>query len=162
MPETEDAPAATPGLLERVPIVALRVLQFAVDLGIVALVTLVPTVLILTLLPRNPDDSLGALLIAIPVILGLLLLAVGISWWYWARLPRRWAGSTPAMRWFKLKVVRVDGTEPTASQLSLRWLLLVVDASFFGAVGLIAMLVTRQDQRIGDAMADTLVVRDVR
>jgi uncharacterized RDD family membrane protein YckC len=66
------------------------------------------------------------------------------------------------MGWFGLRVVRVDGGEPVGSQLTLRWLLLVVDAMFFGAVGLIAMLVTSQNQRIGDAMADTLVVRSVR
>lgn len=162
MPETEEAPAATPpGLLDRAPIVALRVLQFGVDLAIVTLVTLIPTALLLLLLPRNPDDTLGKLLIAIPVILGLLVLAVVISWWYWARLPRR-RGGTPAMSWFGLQVVRRDGGEPTASQLTLRWLLLVVDAMFLGAVGLVAMLVTSQNQRIGDLMADTLVVRTVR
>lgn len=163
MPETQEAPAATPaGLLDRIPIVALRVGQFAVDLALVALITLIPTALILLLLPRNPDDTLGQLLIAIPVIMALLVLAVVISWWYWARLPRRRGGQTVAMRWFRLRVVRLDGGEPTSSQLSLRWLMLVVDAMFFGAVGLIAMLVTAKRQRIGDSMADTLVVRSVR
>ena len=54
MPETEEAPAATsPALLDRVPIVALRVLQFALDLAIVALITLIPMTLALLLLPRN-------------------------------------------------------------------------------------------------------------
>jgi len=32
----------------------------------------------------------------------------------------------------------------------------------FGAVGLIAMLVSGKDQRIGDSFADTLVVRALR
>jgi uncharacterized RDD family membrane protein YckC len=163
VPETQEAPAAaSAGLLNRLPIVALRVVQFAVDLALVALITLIPTALILLLLPRNPDDTLGQLLITIPVILALLVLAVVISWWYWARLPRRRGGQTVAMRVFRLRVVRVDGGEPTGSQLTLRWLLLVVDATFFGAVGLIAMLVTAKRQRIGDSMADTLVVRSLR
>ncbi len=163
MPDTEDAAAASAaGLLDRVPIVALRVVQFCLDLAIVAVISLAPMAVALAVLPRNPDDSLGALLITIPVILALLLLAVVISWWYWAWLPRRRAGRTLVMGWFGLRVVRVDGGEPVGSQLTLRWLLLVVDAMFFGAVGLIAMLVTSQNQRIGDAMADTLVVRSVR
>jgi uncharacterized RDD family membrane protein YckC len=163
VPETEEAPAASPaGLLDRVPIVALRVAQFALDLAIVTLVTLIPTALILLVLPRNPDDSLGALLITIPAILALLLLAVGISWWYWAWLPRRRGGRTLVMGWLRLRVVRLDGGEAVGSQLTLRWLLLVVDAMFFGAVGLIAMLVSAKRQRIGDSLADTLVVRDVR
>lgn len=160
MPETEEAPAAaSPALLDRVPIVALRVVQFALDLAIVALVTLIPMTLALLLLPRNPDDSLGALLITIPVILALLVLAVVISWWYWAWLPRRRRGRTLVMGWFGLRVVNVNGREATGSQLTLRWLLLVVDAMFFGAVGLIAMLSTATHQRVGDALADTLVVR---
>jgi uncharacterized RDD family membrane protein YckC len=163
VPETEEAPAASPaGLLDRVPIVALRVVQFAIDLAIVALITLIPVTLALLLLPRNPDDSLGALLITIPVILALLLLAVVISWWYWAWLPRRRGGRTLVMGWFGLRVVRVDGGEAVGSQLTLRWLLLVVDAMFFGAVGLVAMLVSAKRQRIGDSLADTLVVRDAR
>jgi uncharacterized RDD family membrane protein YckC len=160
VPETEEAPAATPpALLDRVPIVALRVVQFALDLAIVALITMIPMALALLLLPRNPDDSLGALLITIPVILALLVLAVVISWWYWARLPRRRGGRTLVMGWFGLRVMNLDGGEPTGSQLTLRWLLLVVDAMFFGAVGLIAMLSTATHQRIGDSLADTLVVR---
>lgn len=163
VPETEDAPAAWHvGLLGRVPIVALRVAQFALDLAIVALITLIPTALALLLLPRNPDDSLDALLITIPVILGLLVLAVVISWSYWAWLPRRRGGRTLAMGWLGLQVVSLDGREPSSSQLTLRWLLLVVDAMFFGVVGLIAMMSTARHQRIGDSLADTLVVREVR
>jgi len=163
VPEHEEAAVATaPWLLDRIPIVALRVVQFALDLAIVALVTLIPTTLILLVLPRNPDGSLGALMITIPVVLGLLVLAVVISWWYWAWLPRRRGGRTLAMGWLRLRVVSLGGNQPTLSQLTLRWLLLVVDAMFFGAVGLVAMLVTSQNQRIGDSLADTVVVRSVR
>jgi uncharacterized RDD family membrane protein YckC len=151
--------AAQAGFLDRVPIVALRVVQFAVDLALVALITLVPTALILLLLPRNPDGTLGQLLITIPVILALLVLAVVISWWYWAHLPRRRAGRTLAMGWLGLRVVRLDGGAPTGGQLALRWLLLAVDAMFLGAVGLVAMLVSGRHQRVGDLFADTLVVR---
>ena len=163
MPDAEeaDAPAAASTLLERTPLVALRVVQFAVDVGIVALITVLPMSVMLVL-PRNPDGSLGALLLAIPVVLGLLVLSVALSWWYWSWLPRRREGRTLAMRWLGLRVVNLDGRDATGSQLTLRWLLLTVDALLFGAVGLVAMLVTTRHQRIGDAFADTLVVREVR
>lgn len=163
MPDADEAaaPAPTGTLLDRTPIVALRVVQFAVDLGIVALITLLPMSVMLVL-PRNPDESLGALLLTIPVVLGLLVLAVALSWWYWSGLPRRRGGRTLAMRWFGLRVVTLDGREATGSQLTLRWLLLSVDGLFLGTVGLVAMLVTARHQRIGDALADTLVVRDLR
>jgi uncharacterized RDD family membrane protein YckC len=160
MPETEEtgAPAAA-GLRARVPIVTLRVLQFALDLAIVALITLIPVATALQLLPRNPDDTLGGLLVTIPVVLALLVLAVGISWWYWVRWPLRRGGQTLVMGWFRLRVVRLDGGGASGSQLALRWLLLVVDAMFFGAVGLIAMLSSSRAQRIGDSLTDTVVVR---
>jgi len=162
VPEPEPALAAAgPGPLERTPIVALRVVQFALDLGLVALLTLVP-MSVLLLLPSNPDGSLGALLVSIPVILGVLFGAVLVSWWYWARLPVRRRGRTLAMGWLGLRVVRVDGGAPNRSQLTLRWLLLLVDAMFFGLVGLVSMLVTGKRQRVGDLMAETLVVRDER
>jgi uncharacterized RDD family membrane protein YckC len=63
------------------------------------------------------------------------------------------------MGWFRLRVVRLDGGGASGSQLALRWLLLVVDAMFFGAVGLIAMLSSSRAQRIGDSLTDTVVVR---
>jgi uncharacterized RDD family membrane protein YckC len=161
VPGTDDAAAESgAGLGARVPIVALRVVQFALDLAIVVLITLVPVALALLLLPRNPDDTLGALLITIPVVLALLVLAVVISWWYWARFPLRRGGRTLVMGWFRLRVVRLDGGEATGSQLTLRWLLLVVDAMFFGAVGVIAMLSTSRTQRVGDWLSDTVVVRE--
>ncbi len=163
MPGTDDAAAESgAGLRARVPRVALRVVQFTLDLAIVALITLVPVGIALLLLPRNPDDTLGALLVSIPVVMALLVLAVVISWWYWARLPLRRGGRTLAMGWFHLRVVRVDGAEATGSQLTLRWLLLAVDAMFLGAVGVVAMLANSRTQRVGDSLADTLVVRDVR
>jgi uncharacterized RDD family membrane protein YckC len=155
-----DQPAATgPGLLARTPVVALRVLQFALDLAIVAVLTLVP-MSVLLILPRNPDDTLGALLVSIPVILGVLVAAALVSWWYWARLPRRRHGRTVAMGWLGLRTVRVDGGTASTSQLTLRWLLLLVDAMLLGLVGLVAMVATPRHQRIGDLMAETLVVRD--
>jgi uncharacterized RDD family membrane protein YckC len=33
---------------------------------------------------------------------------------------------------------------------------------FLGAVGVVAMLANSRTQRVGDSLADTLVVRDVR
>ncbi len=161
VPALDDAPTREPaGILERTPIVALRVLQFAVDLAILAVLTVLPFAVLLMLLPKNPDGSVAALLVAIPLVLVLLVLTAVISWGYWAWWPRRHNGQTLAMGWFGLRVVRLDEGPAAMSQLTLRWLLLLVDAMFFGLVGLIAMLISSAQQRIGDELARTIVVRD--
>jgi uncharacterized RDD family membrane protein YckC len=147
------------GLLGRVPVVALRVVQFTVDVGAVALICMIPVGLLMLILPRNPDGSVGNLLVAVPAVLLLVGLAVMISWLYFAWLPARRGGRTAGMILLGLRVVSVGGTEASRSQLSLRWLLLAADGMFFGLVGLAAMLLSRTDQRIGDSLAQTLVER---
>ncbi len=162
VPETEGVHGlGQPRPLERIPIVALRVVQFTLDLAITALLTVLPMTAFL-LLPSNPDGSLGALLVAIPLALALLILALAISWWYWAWLPGRRAGRTLAMGWLGLGVESAAGGPAVGSQFTLRWLALGLDAAFFGLVGLTAMLLSPHQQRLGDSLARTVVVRTTR
>ena len=151
------APERTGDRRANLPVVALRVVQFGLDLALTALLCLVPTSVTL-LLPRNPDDTLGRLLISIPVILLAMLACVVVSWWYWAWRPSRHGGRTFAMGWLRLRVILSDGAEVGATLLALRWVMLLVDGLLFGLVGLIAMLATPRGQRLGDVVADTLVV----
>ena len=51
------------------------------------------------------------------------------------------------------------GFAPSLGALTVRWLLLVVDGSFFGLVGLVIMSATARHQRLGDIAASTYVVR---
>ncbi len=160
MPEPEEAPAGRAGgrVLTGIPVVALRCAQFAIDVALNALLALIPVAAMLYL-PRNPDGTLGSLLVAVPLVLAILLCAVLISWWYWAVRPAARGGQTPAMRWLGLRVVSADGSPASAGQLTARWALLLLDGSFWGLVGLAAMLLTARGQRLGDVVADTLVVR---
>lgn len=159
MPETDQAHGRDQlGRLDGIPIVALRVVQFGIDLAITALLSGLPMTLFL-LLPSNPDGSLGALLVAIPLALGLLLLAVAISWGYWAWLPGRRGGRTVAMGWLGLRVESAAGGPAVGSQFTLRWLALVLDGAFLGVIGLGAMLLSPRQQRLGDSLAQTVVVR---
>jgi uncharacterized RDD family membrane protein YckC len=139
-------------------VVVLRVLQFAVDLTIVAVLCLLPLAVMLVL-PRNPDGTVGSLLLSIPLVLLALVACAVLSFWYLAWWPARRGGQTLAMRWLGLAVMGVDGRPATATQMGLRWVMLLVDGMFFGTVGLVAMLLTARDQRLGDILADTVVVR---
>mgnify|MGYP001208043678 FL=1 len=60
----------------------------------------------------------------------------------------------------RIKVVRMDGREPTLGGYLLRWLLgLVENYAFQGSLTLITMLFNQKGQRLGDLAAETTVIR---
>lgn len=67
-------------------------------------------------------------------------------------------GQTLGKHIMKLRVVKADGSVPGVGDFLLRWMLLLVDLHFC-CVGLVVMLCTRRNQRLGDLAAGTLVVR---
>jgi uncharacterized RDD family membrane protein YckC len=58
-----------------------------------------------------------------------------------------------------LRVVRVDGSNPTIGNYLLRWLLKPIDILFSGSVAVSCILLTRFGQRLGDLAAGTTVVK---
>lgn len=59
----------------------------------------------------------------------------------------------------KIKVVRLDGGQPTFLNYFLRWLLRIVDFYIsYGAVAFITILVNGKGQRLGDLAANTTVI----
>lgn len=145
------------GLVAEAPVVVVRILQASIDVVLMAALCVVPLA-VTRLLPRNPDGTVSVLVYAPALLLALLACAV-LSWWYWVRRPLRAGGRTFAMGWLGLRVQAVDGRSATGLQLALRWVMLLVDGAFFGAVGLAAMLLTPRHQRLGDVVAGTVVVR---
>ncbi|MEY2397578.1 MAG: hypothetical protein QOJ00_752 [Actinomycetota bacterium] len=75
----------------------------------------------------------------------------------------RASGRTPGKRWTGLRVVKVDGRPVDFRASAVRNLLRVVD-SFpgFYLVAIIAVFLSKRNQRLGDLAARTLVVRDKR
>ena len=71
------------------------------------------------------------------------------------------AGRTPGKRLNGLRVVRVDGSPVTFFTSAIRNVLRVVDiVPGMYLVGIVTILVTRRNQRLGDVAAGTLVVRE--
>lgn len=136
---------------------ALRTLQFTLDLIFSSAICLIPTLVVL-LVPRNPDGTLGHLFVAVPLIGLGFLAAVGLSWAYWSVLAAYLGGRTLAMRWLGLQVLESDGHPARMGSLSLRWVGLAVDGAFFGLVGLGFILATPRGQRFGDLLARTTVI----
>jgi uncharacterized RDD family membrane protein YckC len=71
-------------------------------------------------------------------------------------------GQTPGKRWLKLRVIREDGRPITFWEAAVRNLLRFFDIMPlpFYSVGLISLFITKSDQRVGDLVAATVVIRE--
>ena len=59
----------------------------------------------------------------------------------------------------KLRVIMADGSLPSLAAYLLRWMLMIVDGPMLGCIGVLVMILNRNNQRLGDMAAGTLVVK---
>jgi len=62
----------------------------------------------------------------------------------------------------KIKVINLDGTQPTFGQYLIRWLFRMIDFGFplgWGVIALISVAVTQNHQRLGDLLARTTLIK---
>jgi uncharacterized RDD family membrane protein YckC len=73
-----------------------------------------------------------------------------------------WSGQTPGKRWLKLRVIREDGRPITFWEAAVRNFVRHLDMMPmpFYSIGLISVFATTRDQRVGDMVAGTVVVRE--
>jgi len=84
-----------------------------------------------------------------------------LNWGYFTLFEAFWNGRTPGKRVARIRVIQRSGRSIGLLESMARNLVRYVDQlPFFYGVGVIAMFVTRQHQRLGDLAAGTLVVRD--
>src|SRR6266542_5010983 len=93
-------------------------------------------------------------------ILFLVLFLIFSS--YFAFFEWIWNGQTPGKRWLKLRVIREDGRPVTFWEAAVRNLLRTADMMPFPfySLGLISVFISSRDQRVGDMVAGTVVVRE--
>lgn len=78
------------------------------------------------------------------------------AWLYWLLCEVFMNGQSIGKRAAKVRVVRLDGQEPSLDHYLLRWLLRPVDSFYF--VGVLVVLLSSKGQRLGDMVAGTTVV----
>lgn len=109
-------------------------------------------------------DLIGAKVLDAPRWMkALLILVVFVIWFgYFVVFEWRWNGQTPGKRFLRLRVIREDGRPVTFWEAAVRNLLRTFDMmpGLFYSIGLISVFVSRQDQRVGDLFAGTVVVRE--
>lgn len=59
----------------------------------------------------------------------------------------------------KMQVVKLDGSRPTLGAYLMRWLLFLIDGPMTSYLGIIVICVTRNNQRLGDLAAGTIVIK---
>ncbi|HEX6045757.1 MAG TPA: RDD family protein [Pyrinomonadaceae bacterium] len=94
---------------------------------------------------------------AVMIILLFLTLSGYFAFFEWI-----WSGQTPGKRWLKLRVIREDGRPITFWEATVRNLIRSLDmmpAPFY-SIGLISVFASSRDQRVGDMVAGTVVVRE--
>ena len=94
---------------------------------------------------------------AVLLIIVFLLFSTYFAFFEWI-----WSGQTPGKRWMKLRVIREDGRPVTFWEAAVRNLLRSFDIMPwpFYSIGLISVFSSSRDQRVGDMIAGTVVVRE--
>ena len=68
-------------------------------------------------------------------------------------------GRSPGKMAFGMRVVMRDGTTPTFGAHLMRWMLMLIDM-WFSWIGIIFMLLNKNNQRLGDLAAGTIVIKE--
>lgn len=100
-------------------------------------------------LPMSMDLWVVYLLLGLPVFFYSLLFEVLMN------------GQTPGKYVNKIRVVKIDGSEPSFGSYVLRWMLRIIDLSLAsGSVALLTILLNGKGQRLGDIAAGTTVITE--
>jgi uncharacterized RDD family membrane protein YckC len=152
---------------ERVPLhfalasIGNRFIACAIDhtIQIVALIVLVIVFAII-----SDVSDFGNQFSSMPKWARALLVIIAFVVWdgYFVLFEWLWRGQTPGKRWLKLRVIREDGRPISFFEAMVRNLVRLADIIVppFYSIGLISVFATDRDQRIGDLVAGTVVVRE--
>ncbi|MDQ0591776.1 putative RDD family membrane protein YckC [Chryseobacterium ginsenosidimutans] len=67
-------------------------------------------------------------------------------------------GQTPGKKVMKIRVVKIDGYQAGFGDYLIRWVFRIIDTSFLGVIGLVSMIISKNNQRLGDIASGTAVI----
>lgn len=136
-----------------------RFLALIIDTLLQSILYLIGTVVFVFLIP------LGSLLIpGIPASVGPALgifFLFCVYWGYFALFESIWKGQTPGKRYAGIRVIKESGRPISAFEAIGRNLMRAIDGlpGVYG-VGLVCMMLNKQNRRLGDFVAGTIVVHE--
>lgn len=94
-------------------------------------------------------------------VAGIFFIFFLLNWGYFSLFEAFWNGQTPGKRLLKIRVIKDSGRQITLFEALARNLIRVIDSlpSFY-LVGVITMLCNREQKRLGDLVAGTIVVHE--
>lgn len=158
----------TPELLElRLPLAGIgpRFLAAVIDYLILMVVTVLLVLIAILIVSVAALPAVGN---SPPAWIWWLVGAVGLAGmlvWvgYFVVLETNWNGQTVGKRTTGIRVIKRNGTSITARDALVRGLMRLIDwMPANGLVGLISFFATQSQQRLGDLVADTVVVREFK
>lgn len=69
-------------------------------------------------------------------------------------------GQSFGKKLINIRVVKVDGSTPSIGSYLLRWLLFPIDGPITSGLGLLVVLLNKNNQRLGDLAAGTMVIKE--
>ncbi len=131
---------------------ASRMMAYGIDILIRAGVVLVVSLFVLVATGfAAPELGMGLTLVIIFVV----------EWAYHTIIEWAWNGYTPGKRLLGLRVVRTSGVSIDFMRSAMRNLLRAADIFPFAyATGIFVMFFTKTERRLGDLVADTMVIRE--
>jgi uncharacterized RDD family membrane protein YckC len=91
-----------------------------------------------------------------------VLLSLFLFWGYYIGFEAAWNGQTPGKRLLGIRVVADGGLPATFGKIVIRNLVRLVDMQIGYAVGLVTIFLTKDEKRLGDLAAGTVVIRERR
>lgn len=135
-----------------------RFLALAADTALQMLALLILVVIAAIVIPgARWLGRAGTQWVVALLVLGLFLINFG----YFAFFEAVWNGQTPGKRYAQLRVMKDSGQPITAYEAIVRNLVRIVDALPAAyAVGIVSVLLSRLNKRLGDYVAGTVVVHE--
>lgn len=95
------------------------------------------------------------------IVAALTIVLFCLFWGYYATFESLWKGQTPGKRWAGIRVIKESGRPINVFEALARNVVRVIDylPGFYG-VGVVTMLLNRQNRRLGDFVAGTIVVHE--
>lgn len=94
-----------------------------------------------------PDSDIPILIASISILFYTLLFETFYN------------GQTPGKKAMDIKVVKLDGGQPTFLNYLLRWIIRPIDILLYGAIAMAFIISTKYGQRLGDLAAGTTVIK---
>ncbi|MDP2386311.1 MAG: RDD family protein [Bacteroidota bacterium] len=92
-------------------------------------------------------------------IIVIVILAIAPLVFYNLLMEQFFNGQSLGKKIMKIKVVKLDGTQPQFGAYLIRWVLRIIDINLFnGVIALLTVALTEKSQRLGDMAAGTTVI----